>query len=141
MAGQFNYEKMHKYPHLLGEDVPVWNRFIELYPDRFDTVDYDTHVGSGIDTPTGPIDEVSEQWRNLTKKRIDAIGWKGELPTIVEVKFRVGLDTLGQILGYRFLYLEAHPDIKGIPILIVCALIGPDDIHVLDHFNVPYVIV
>ncbi len=141
MEGKYNYEKMRKYPHLLGEDIPVWSRFIELYPDRFNTVDYDIHVGSGIETPPDTDERMSEQWRYLTSKRIDVIGWKNGLPTIVEIKHRVGLDTLGQILGYRFLYLKEHPEITGIPLLIICATIGPDDVHVLNHFNVPFVIV
>ncbi len=141
MAGQFNYEKMRKYPHLLGEDVTVWDSFVEQYPDRFHTVDYDVHVGTGIEVPAHPDENIAEQYRNLTKKRIDVIGWKNNLPTIIEVKYRVGLDTLGQVLGYRVLYLKEHPEILCIPLLIVCAIIGPDDIYILDHFNVPFVIV
>ena len=140
MAGQFNYEKMRKYPHLLGEDVPVWDRFIEQYPDRFDTIDYDVHVGTGISGLQGEDPTFDRQFRALTQKRIDVIGWKNELPTIVEVKFKVGLDTLGQILGYRALYLKENPEILGLPLLVVCAVIGPDDKYVLDHFSVPYVI-
>lgn len=141
MAGKYNYEQMRKYPHLLGEDIPVWDRFIEKYPDRFDTIDYDVHVGIGITPDKNTEDEASRQWILLTQKRIDAVGWKNNQPTIIEVKNRVGLDTLGQVLGYRFLYLREFPEILGLPILIVCAVIGPDDISVLEHFNVPFEVV
>ncbi len=141
MEGKFNYEKMIKYPHLLGEDVPVWNRFIDKFPDRFNTVDYDVHVGSGILTKFEPSENYSKQWLDLTKKRIDVIGWKDNKPTIIEIKYRVGLDTLGQILGYRALYLKENPETLGLPILVVCNIIGPDDKYVLDSFSVPYVVV
>lgn len=141
MEGKFNYEKMRKYPHLLGEDVPVWDRFIEQFPDRFNTVDYDVHVGTGIGALTPQKATFDHQFRALTRKRIDVIGWKNNLPTLIEVKFRVGLDTLGQVLGYRALYLREYPETLGIPILVVCNTIGPDDKYVLDHFSVPFVIV
>ena len=141
MEGKFNYEKMIKYPHLLGEDVPVWNRFIDKFPDRFNTVDYDVHVGAGIAAPTDEEPTFDRQFRTLTQKRIDVIGWKNNKPTIVEVKYRVGLDTLGQILGYRALYLKENPETLGLPILVVCNIIGPDDKYVLDHFGVSFVVV
>lgn len=141
MAGKFNYEKLHKYPHLLGEDKTIWDHFITLYPDRFTTVDYDIHVGSGIQTLPDLDEKISEHWRNLTRKRIDVIAWKDNLPTIIEVKRRVGLDTLGQILGYKFLYQRQHPDIILLPILVVTAQISADDSDILNHYKVPFVTV
>lgn len=141
MEGKYNYEKLYKYPHLLGEDVPVWNRFIKKYPDRFNTVDYDVHVGAGIAALQNEEPTFDRQFRALTQKRIDVIGWKNNQPTIVEIKHRVGLDTLGQILGYRALYLKENPEILGLPILVVCQILGPDDKYVLDHFSIPYVVV
>jgi len=136
MAGKFNYEKRHKYPHLLGDDVFAWNRFIDLHSDFFDTVDYDIHVGSGISSNEISPDKGPDQYRNLTKKRIDVIGWKGYHPTIVEVKKRVGLDTLGQVLGYEFFYRKEHPEIITLPLLVICLFIGQDDLEVLEHFHI-----
>ena len=140
MPGKFNFEHMRKYPHLLGEDKEVWDRFIQQYPDKFDTVDYDVHVGIGIE-PLGELDsKPAEQWKDLTRKRIDVIGWKGEFATIIEVKKRVGLPTLGQVLGYKFLYHREHPDILLKPLLIVCSQIDKDDINVLDHYGITYIV-
>lgn len=141
MAGKFNYEKRFKYPHLLGEDKIIWDSFIIKFPDRFDTVDYDIHVGSGIEAPPEEPEKISDHWRQLTMKRIDVVGWKNQQPTIIEVKKRVALDTLGQVLGYRFLYLRDNPDIKSIPLLIVSGSIGPDDKDVLDHYGISFLIV
>jgi len=140
MPGQYNFEKRSKYPHLLGEDIVIWNQFIENIPDRYDTVDYDVHVGTGIEPPDEQDINFSNQWRNLTRKRIDVIAWKKDSPTIIEVKFRVGLDTLGQILGYQLLYGLEHPEYINSPILILCAFISGDDITVLEHFKVPWLI-
>lgn len=141
MPGKFNYELRHKYPHLIGEDSEVWQRFIYKYPERFDTVDYDVHVGKGVDT--GPILEENSKryWAELTKKRIDVIGYKNQLITIVEVKKRATLFTLGQVLGYRFLYLRDNPEIPSVRTFIICEKIDQDDIQVLNHYGIDFQVV
>ena len=141
MPGKFNYEERHKYPHLIGEDTEVWSRFIRKFPDRFDTVDYDVKVGKGADTEPIPEEYYKKQWATLTKKRIDVIGYKNDVPCIVEVKKRASLFTLGQILGYRFLYLRDHPELKSIRTLIVCSSIDRDDIAVLNYYGIDYFVV
>ena len=141
MPGKFNYEKLHKYPHLLGEDIPIWSRFIDRHPDKYHTVDYDIHVGIGFDFETDEDDKFTDQWKNLNKKRIDVIGWKDQHPTIIEVKKRVVLATLGQVLGYRILFKKERPDIPSPALLIVCESIGPDDIFCLNEFHIPFEIV
>ena len=141
MPGKFNYEFRHKYPHLIGEDTEVWNRFILNYPDFFDTVNYDVKVGKGISPEPTQNEDSKRQWANLTKKRIDVIGYKNNFVTIVEVKKRVGLYTLGQILGYKFLFLRENPDLKSISTLIVCSAIHSDDIDVLNHYGIDFRVV
>ncbi len=141
MAGKFNYEVRYKYLHLIGEDKEVWERFVLKYPDKFDTVDYDVHVGSGIETPEEHESKPAQQWKDLTRKRIDVVAWKNDFATIIEVKKRVGLATLGQVLGYRFLYLLEHTEISSVSLLIVCSQIDKDDIDVLDHFGIQYIVV
>lgn len=141
MAGKFNYEKRYKYPHLLGDDKLIWNLFVDSFPNRFDTVDYDIHVGRGISSPNENNKIISEQWRQLTKKRIDVVGWKNQQPTIIEVKKRVGLETVGQILGYRILYKKQFPDYPSPALLVICESIGPDDILVLNEFHIPFEVV
>ncbi|MBA7542014.1 hypothetical protein ES705_34330 [subsurface metagenome] len=141
MSGKFNYELRYKYPHLIGEDKDVWDRFVQKYPHKFDTVDYDVHVGTGIVDPDEPESKISEQWKELTRKRIDVIGWKVNFATIIEVKKRVGLASLGQALGYRFLYQLENPKVLLSPSLIVCSQIDNDDQIVLDHFGILYEVV
>ena len=141
MPGKFNYEFRHKYPHLIGEDTEVWNRFIRKFPDKFDTVDYDVKVGRGSDT-TPILEEVSKHyWEELTKKRIDVIAYKNNSATIIEVKKRATLFSLGQILGYKFLYLREHPDQLSVLTLIVCSTTSQDDIDIFNHYNIDFVII
>ncbi|MQY77770.1 MAG: hypothetical protein GH151_01025 [Bacteroidetes bacterium] len=138
--GKFNYEERHKYPHLIGEDTAVWTRFISKFPDKFDTVDYDVKVGSGSNTESIPDQSSKNYWALLTKKRIDVIAHKNSFVTIIEVKKRASLFTLGQILGYRFLYLREHPELHMVKTLIVCESISQDDRDVLSHHGIDFLI-
>ena len=141
MPGKYNYEHMRKYPHMIGEDTEAWNRFILKWPNRFDTVDYDIHVGHGAKIFSIEDKKSQAYWTQLTKKRIDVIGYKDTIVTIIEVKKRVGLYTLGQILGYRFLYLREHPEQKSVRTLIICANIDQDDMDVLSHYGVDFYLI
>lgn len=140
MSGRFPYKERYKYPHMLGEDKDIWDRFIKLYPGRFDSVDYDFRVGDGI--PYGPeIDpKTRATMKALTQKRIDVLGWNGEQPTIIEVKKRVGLSALGQVLGYLALFEADLPNILEPKLMIVTETIFRDDIRVLKGYNIEVVV-
>lgn len=141
MPGKYNYEQLPKYPHLLGEDVPIWDKFIQVFPVFFDSVDYDIKIGSGVNADVIDDTKYKTFYEDLTKKRIDVIGYLNEFITIVEIKKRVSLSTLGQILGYKFLYSKEHPDLKLIKTLIITSTIDRDDLSVLEHFHIPHIIV
>jgi len=141
MSGRLPYVKRKFYPHMIGEESDIWNRFIDAYPDIFNTVDYDFRVGEGAITP----DDLDENYKRmvtmLSQKRIDVLGWIGDSPTIIEVKSRVGLSTLGQILGYRTLFMNdfAHLGVPGC--LVVCEVISSDDRFILEHYTIKIVVV
>lgn len=141
MPGRFVYERRPRYPHMLGEDVAVWDRFIEAFPGRFDSVDYDWRVGDGADAPYDMDDPYERMAKMLSQKRIDVVGWRGEAPTIIEVKDRCGLSALGQIRGYRALFQRDFPDLGDPAILIVCARLSGDERAVLAAEGVPVEVV
>ena len=141
MPGKYNYEIRHKYPHMIGEDSDIWSRFVYKFPHRFDTVNYDIKVGSGIDSYIISDNKMRTYWQNLTKKRIDVVAFKDDRTTIIEVKKKIHLFTLGQILGYHFLYSREYIEEKPISMLIVGGTIDLDDIDILNHYHINYIIV
>jgi len=141
MAGRLPYGKRRKYPHMSGDDIPIWERFVVNNPGRFDTVDYDWRVGVGAVPDPDWAENYQRMVTMLSQKRIDVVGWNGEKPTIIEVKSRVGLSTLGQIFGYRILFIEEFPHIEAPEILIVTGSIGVDDMRILKKSSVPVVVV
>lgn len=141
MSGRFPYEPRRKYPHMLGEDVVIWERFIEKYPDRYDSVDYDWRVGRGMELDADWEENVKRMATAITQKRIDAVGWNGDDVTIIEVKKSVSIGTLGQILGYRSLFVKEFPNFSVPKLLVVCESMGFDDKTVLDDYKIPVEVV
>jgi len=126
---------------MLGEDIPIWERFIVKFPDRFDSVDYDWRVGVGMELQSGWEDNIKRMATMVTQKRIDVLGWNGERPTIIEVKKAVNISTLGQVLGYQILFVHDFPHISKPNILVVTEFLGGDDRLVLDSYTVPVEVV
>jgi hypothetical protein len=53
-----------------------------------------------------------------TQLRLDACLWRGDQPTIVEVKDRAGASAVGQLLTYEAVWLQDYP--SGLaPLLIL----------------------
>lgn len=141
MAGRLLYGKRVHYAHMFEEEMVIWERYMDMYPDRFETVDYDFRVGEGMIIPEGTEENISRMARMLSQKRIDVIGWVGDSPTIIEIKNRAGLSTLGQILGYKILFEKYFPQFETPALEVVCEMISQDDLDVLEANEIPVEVV
>lgn len=141
MSGRLVYGPRQKYPHMIGEDKIVWDRFVEKFPKRFESVDYDFRVGEGEKI----LDELNENYQKMVKMlsqlRIDALGWNGEQPTIVEVKPRTVVSALGQLLGYRTLFVKEFTNIVAPELLMVCGVVSQDVLVVFQEHKIPIEVV
>jgi len=139
MPGRYIYEKRRKYPHMIGEDKLIWNRFIEKYPDIFETVDYDWRVGKGQEPNPEWPENMKRMVTMLSQKRVDVIGWVGDEPTLIEVKKRVGLSVIGQVIGYRALIKREFKQFDDIKVMVICETISKDDIYALMDSEIPVI--
>lgn len=117
--GPYPYAKLPSYPHLVKREAVVWERFIDANPDFFDEVWYDVCVGDyrGAEDLTG---EYQANREYLGKHKIDVLGRKGDLFTIIEVKHEAGKSAMGEIWVYEELFMRDYPDC-GKPALIILA--------------------
>jgi hypothetical protein len=104
---------------MLASDIPIWIRFIEKYPDFFDSVDYDIHVGHGVTTPPETEPKMAKMMKQLTQKRIDVVGYKEDQIWLIETKLYAGVGAIGQILSYHTLYKEQFNPSKKIVLAII----------------------
>ena len=99
-------EKNKLYPHLMPEEIIVWERFLNTYKPDFDNYQYDVKVGTPAVTSPELTDNLKEMSDNLTTKRIDVVAWKAGVPVVIEIKKIVGMKALGQAITYPILLAE-----------------------------------
>ena len=109
MSGQYTFDIQSHYPHMKPADVLIWEAFIRGNPSFFSSVDYDVSVGEGAPfLPEGEEPFVSD-YRILTQKKIDVVGYRGNEIWLIEIKPNAGSKALGQILTYEKLYSKQFP--------------------------------
>lgn len=120
----------------MASDVPIWDRFLDRYSSDFIGFDYDVRVGEGIDPPEGTAPNIRKMALDLTRKRIDAVGYQLGKIWIIEVKQRPGVGAVGQILTYVTLYFRQFNPTKTLIPAIVADIVEPDIRYVLSKNNV-----
>ena len=124
MKGRFEFKKLAKYPHMMPEDVALWERFIPFHSYFFDSVDYDVHIGEGASfLPTGE-DTPDGRQNRLYQRKIDVVGYRNSEIWVIEIKPTADMATLGQILTYRSLCAKDDKLSKAKNFVILCSKIN-----------------
>lgn len=119
MRDVFKYEKGYWYPHMKPRDIEIWERFIDKYPDMYETCQYDFHVGDGPKFDTLLDDGTDTNQDALYRLKIDVVAHKGDTITIIEVKPNATASTIGQLIGYYKLYMRDEEPSKKVELAIV----------------------
>ncbi|MDH3348867.1 MAG: hypothetical protein OEM02_12320 [Desulfobulbaceae bacterium] len=141
MKGQYPPTPLKKYPHLIGGDIAIWDRFVRGPLNTFDSFDYDVRVGVGQPMPVGLDPSIAEMGKTLTQRRIDVIGWKDIFATIIEVKQYAGVSAIGQAQCYAVLWAQTFGRAMMPEVMIVTDQINNDTENLCHHFNIAYIIV
>ncbi len=107
---------------------------------EYDRVDYNVRVGHGVVHDTTSPGFAQDAAIANSQRRVDAMVWRQNAPTIVEVKVRGSLWALGQLWGYRQLWLRDNPN-QYPGVIMVCGSIDPDTAYVYDSLGVRYEVV
>ncbi len=112
------YKKFSFYPNVRAAETLIWDRFIDKFPDAYDSVDYNVKVGEGADIPEGTQPNIAGGFKQLTQHKIDVVGHKDGKVEIIELKPYAGATAVGQVIGYRDLYVH-HIDPTAKPSLAI----------------------
>lgn len=141
MPGKYPAEKLHKYPHLMVGDIRIWEQYLEVGDPEYDSYDYDVHVGEGVKPSESWDTKVKAMALALSEKRIDVLAWKGNEPTIIEVKPQAALSAIGQVLSYGELYVVRYPANIRPLMMILTDFEMPDIYWLCKRFGIRYVVV
>ena len=106
MIDRVPYEKRYKYPHFESSHVILWEKFIEQNPRAYTEVQYDLHVG---DPPQfNPLldDGTDINQDALYRFKIDVVGYYNGGVDIIEIKPNAGASAIGQVEGYKDLFIR-----------------------------------
>lgn len=136
MRGPFPYKLLPKYPHMKPADVAIWERFIQKFPDEYDSVDYDVAVGTGQRHEGAADVAIVDGFELLTKKKIDVVGYKGQTVHIIEVKPNAGPSALGQAKSYELLYKRDIDQVSPTRTRLITNIVSADMPHLSDWMEV-----
>lgn len=114
------------FTHMSQEEKAIWVRWLQQGGVQYSPFLYDIRVGDGLQMPAGSSGYAIRSAYALTTKRIDALYFDHGHPVIVEVKRRAGLSAVGQLKGYRDLYMRTPGVIDTPTMLLVTDTLQPD---------------
>ena len=91
-------------------DVHLWEAFVRGNPGYFETVEYDFAVGPPPEWLDVEHDPKAAAELPLYQKKIDVLGFRANDIFIVEVKPDAGSNAIGQVMSYKILFGNDHPN-------------------------------
>jgi hypothetical protein len=137
----YDFGKLNWYPHMMPEDVAVWERFIESRPNAYETCYYDFPVGSVPDYVANDPDVDMASMEKLYKKKIDVVAFDGAGIDIIELKPACTMSTVGQVKGYKHFYMRDIRPPKEPRVVVICGAASRDVIEYANAEGVMVVVV
>lgn len=137
----FPYKVRTKYPHMSVADTAIWNRFIAKFPDAYERVQYDYHVGDAPPFNTLTDEDEDQNQDMLYRLRIDAIGHNGNTLDIIEIKPNAGPACIGQVKSYKTLFERDEEYNGSVRPVIITDVLKPNMDFLCEAENVKLIIV
>lgn len=108
-----------QFPQMTVNESAIAHAWLMEHADEFDDVEFNRRVGNSLEL--GPEYDAATQRQAalLSQKRIDIIGFSGNAVTIVEVKLRISLSAMGQLMGYAVLWQAENPGTSEISMVAI----------------------
>lgn len=126
MPERYPYGKRNWYPHLSAQEAEIWDRFIEKFPDAYDSVEYDIKIGPVPDFVANNEDPAMQKQAPLYRYKIDVIGYKDETIDIIELKQKAQFYTVGQVKGYWRTWSKEHSPPEPPRVLVITGEAAPE---------------
>ena len=128
MPRKYKPKPLRKYPRMSDTDAQIWSSFLIEHGNEYDHFEYDVRVGTGVNVDQNIPARYIDDFRALTQKRIDAVGFRNNGVDIFEVKQRAGLSALGQLNAYQALFQQSFPNIPVLALILVCSFATDEEL-------------
>lgn len=110
-ADEFTQLLLQKfYPERTDKESAIIRDYLRVHLGEFERVQFSVHIGKGLAPNPDHLPGVQQNTVRGTQKRIDVVGWSGNIPVLIEAKTHVSHEVLGQLLTDQHLWLEDYPD-------------------------------
>lgn len=124
------------YPGMQTAEILVWREFLRANGASYDRFDYDVHLGPGVTPPDSLVEPYRSASIRASKLRVDAVGWRGGLPTLFEVERYAKPRSVGQLLAYRSLWEQAGASVASPGVALVCSDYNPHIMPALEEHGI-----
>jgi hypothetical protein len=93
-----------RFTHLLKHDAALLEQFLNSFPNRYTTLDFDVQVGDGRDPGPDFDQTIRDMAISLSRRRIDCVGFRQNSIDLIEVTQEAGLTAVGQLHAYPVLF-------------------------------------
>lgn len=111
---------------MLEDEARIWTKFLETTELEFTKITYDMHLGEGQPFKPGEPEFMRNLRLAVTRKRVDAVGETAADIWIFEVKPRISMSALGQLVTYFELYQAEYSPIKPVMLAAIGERQAPD---------------
>lgn len=106
-------------------EATVMRLWLQQHEDEYDHFDYNVRVGPGRDPGPEYSDPVRKTAVLSSQLRLDAVGWKGDRPTLIEVKNYALVTAVSQLTLYAAVWELERPSGPKPGLLLVCTNAEP----------------
>jgi hypothetical protein len=112
---------LERLPGISSDDENVILRtWLRTSGRRYERIEFNVRLGDGRAAPASHDTAIDRMWATITKRRADAIAYRGPDVEIIEAKAHAHLDATTQVRLYVRMYSRQFPNVGLVTGRIVC---------------------
>jgi hypothetical protein len=116
----------YRYDQMTADESAIAREWIRRHAAEYDSVAFNVRLGEGVDPGPAYTDDVRRMAQLGSQKRADLVACVEYSCTIVEVKVRISLDAMGQVLAYKTLLTAENPGVTVDHLVVIGNAAAPD---------------
>lgn len=114
--------------------------WLREHVSEWDSFGFNVRVGNGVELVGDYSPSTLKAALDSTQKRIDIVAQRADAVAIVEVKVRISLGSLGQLLGYNILWRAENPMPLEVDLICIGGAAQPDTTELLQAHHIEVVL-